>query len=217
MTRNDIGARAMGIGIVETAMDCKIGNVYENSKVAVPPLLTETYHLVRLMTSGQESSPTYCATSGGLDTIAVVFSSCVFTVTTDITCDFDGIVQSAIWVGWNVGEERDEGDAIRSLADTSVHRCPVTQIGSSGSPAASICNRSSLRVDIVLCSGRRSLPRVVAGRVYVCQRVSSSSLGVKRNGLTLRARIISAADSNILFELVFNLDASCTLNANLGN
>ena len=147
----------------------------------------------------------------------VVGSVFVFTVTADITGDSDVVIQSSVRVSWSIGEERDEGDSVCSHANTSIHRRPVAHVATSRSPAASIRNRSSLGIDVVLRRGGRIFPGVVICSVHIGQREGSSGRGIKRNSFTLSTRVVSTANSDVLAEAVFDLDASCTLCANLGN
>ena len=58
---------------------------------------------------------------------------------------------------------------------------------------------------------------IVVGGNRICQRVSASRLSVERNGFAFSSRIISAAPSDILAEIVNDTDPSCTLGAQLGD
>jgi len=65
--------------------------------------------------------------------------------------------------------------------------------------------------------GRGSSPRVVIRRVHVGQREGSAGRNIERNRFALGTRVVSTANGNVLAEVACDLNASCALDANLGN
>jgi hypothetical protein len=71
---------------------------------------------------------------------------------------------------------------------------------------ATIFNRYTSWIDIVLSRSVRTLPHVVCLRVRAGEWFRRAGLGIDRYGLCLCTRIVSATNSNLLAKVVLDLN-----------
>lgn len=98
------------------------------------------------------------------------------------------------------------------VANTEVDRSPVTLVGTSSSPLATILCRSADRIEVVLSRGRLAGPLVIRIGVGVGDLFSLSRLQFDRDGLGFGAGIVSSADGDHATGLVGSLNTTLTRN-----
>lgn len=99
------------------------------------------------------------------------------------------------------------------VANTQVHRGPVTDGLGAVTPLATSLGGNALVVDVVLSGGGLALPLEVGGTVGAGQGVLLSSESGQRNGLGLSTGVVGTANCNLGAEVVANVDTTSTLNA----
>jgi hypothetical protein len=120
---------------------------------------------------------TYCASRWRDNAIVIILSALVLTLTGNIAGDGDGEIKLSVWVGWSIGENGEEGTE-SGLSNTHVYRSPITHVRTSGSPLASIRDRSSSSVDVILSRGSGSLPFVVFRCKRIGERIRVAALAI---------------------------------------
>ena len=99
--------------------------------------------------------------------------------TTQITLEFN--VEVELLVGsWRVLHDREPGDSV-CLTNAQVDRRIVAPWLAGGTPLATILDRNTGRVDIVLGSGGLSLPHIVLAGIRASERLGGSGLRVESN------------------------------------
>lgn len=126
--------------------------------------------------------------------------------------DLDVVVE-LLAGGRAVLEEREPLAVV--LTDTHVEGSPVTNGLAAVTPLATLAGGNTLGVDVVLGRGGLAFPAEVLVAVRAGQGLQVVVAKRQRNGLGLGTRVVSTADSNLLANIVLDVDTTNTLHAQL--
>ena len=153
-----------------------------------------------------KTSQTYCASSRrAARTAAAILAIRVLAAAGNVVAnDLDAEVKLC-GRGRRILENR-QPCGTGAVTDTEVERSEVAPWVVLSAPLASVLDRDTLRVNVVLRGGVATLPVVVVVGVWAGEVASRAWLCVEWNGLSLSAWVVSAADSHVLAKLVLDQD-----------